>query len=92
MSGRKTYLNLLQSINKIKFITYQELLRNFKKTLVLKLRSGIMLENMTGGRLRSTIHRVLDHGDERMSAPFFLEPGWDKQLCGKSYDFKVLSA
>ena len=43
-----------------------------------------MLENMTGGRLRSTIHRVLDHGEERMSAPFFLEPGWDKELCGKS--------
>jgi len=42
---------------------------------------GIMLENMTGGRLRSTIHRVLDHGEERMSAPFFLEPGWDKELC-----------
>ena len=42
-----------------------------------------MLENMTGGRLRSTIHRVLDHGEERMSAPFFLEPGWDKELCGK---------
>ena len=51
-----------------------------------------MLENMTGGRLRSTIHRVLDHGEERMSAPFFLEPGWDKQLCGKSHDIEVLSA
>ena len=44
-----------------------------------------MLENMTGGRLRSTIHRVLDHGEERMSAPFFLEPGWDKELCGEYY-------
>lgn len=45
---------------------------------------GIMLEKMTQGRLRSTIHRVLDHNEERMSAPFFVEPGWNKQLYGKS--------
>ena len=36
---------------------------------------GTMLERMTRGRLRSTIHRVLDLGEERISAPFFLEPG-----------------
>ena len=46
---------------------------------------GIMLEKMTRGRLRSTIHRVLDHSEERMSAPFFLEPGWNKKLYG-NYD------
>ena len=49
-----------------------------------------MLENMTGGRLRSTIHRVLDHGEERMSAPFFLEPGWDKELCGEYWRTKYV--
>ena len=41
-----------------------------------------MLEKMSRGRLRSTIHRVLDHGEERISAPFFLEPGWDQHLYG----------
>jgi len=41
---------------------------------------GIMLEKMVNGKLRSTIHRVLDHGEERISVPFFLEPGWNKEL------------
>ena len=43
---------------------------------------GIMLEKMVNGKLRSTIHRVVDHGQERMSVPFFLEPGWNKELYG----------
>ena len=53
---------------------------------------GIMLEKMTRGRLRSTIHRVLDHNEERMSAPFFLEPGWNKKLYGEAdFDSNLMS-
>lgn len=44
---------------------------------------GTMLERMTRGRLRSTIHRVLDLGEERLSAPFFLEPGTYSDLYGR---------
>lgn len=35
---------------------------------------------MTGGRLRANIHRVLDLGEERISAPFFYEPNIDADL------------
>jgi len=41
---------------------------------------GKILERMTGGQLRSTIHRVLDLGEERISAPFFYEPNVDADL------------
>ncbi len=42
---------------------------------------GDMLERMTGGRYRSTPHRVRNAGDgDRLSFPFFFDPGWDAQV------------
>ncbi|HEX5615610.1 MAG TPA: 2-oxoglutarate and iron-dependent oxygenase domain-containing protein [Acidimicrobiia bacterium] len=42
---------------------------------------GDMLERMTGGRYRSTPHRVRNTADRsRLSFPFFFDPGWDARV------------
>ena len=42
---------------------------------------GDMLERLTGGRYRSTPHRVRNtSGAERLSFPFFLDPAWDARV------------
>ena len=42
---------------------------------------GDMLERLTAGRYRSTPHRVRNLGSgDRLSFPFFLDPGWDAEV------------
>ncbi|MCT9931103.1 hypothetical protein N5079_12840 [Planotetraspora sp. A-T 1434] len=42
---------------------------------------GDMLDRLTGGHYRSTPHRVRNlSGRDRLSFPFFFDPGWDREV------------
>ena len=41
---------------------------------------GDMLERMTGGRYKSTPHRVHNTTRDRLSFPLFLDPAWDAEV------------
>jgi len=47
---------------------------------LLVVNLGDMLDRMTGGRYRSTPHRVRPTREDRLSFPFFLDPSWDAEV------------
>jgi isopenicillin N synthase-like dioxygenase len=47
-------------------------------TLVCNI--GDMLDRLTGGRYRSTPHRVRATDADRLSFPFFFDPSWDATI------------
>lgn len=47
-------------------------------TIVVNL--GEQMTEMSNGRFKATIHRVIDIGEDRFSIPFFYEPGCDTDI------------
>ncbi|TRY70644.1 hypothetical protein TCAL_05942 [Tigriopus californicus] len=47
-------------------------------TIVVNL--GEQMTEMSNGRFKATIHRVIDIGEDRFSIPFFYEPGCDTNI------------
>lgn len=46
----------------------------------LSVHCGDLLEALTGGRLKGTVHRVVGHGEERRSVGYFLEPDFETEV------------
>ena len=46
----------------------------------LSVHCGDLLEALTGGRLKGTVHRVVGHGEDRRSVGFFLEPDFETEV------------
>ena len=42
----------------------------------LVMNTGDTLTKTTGDRFKATMHRVVDHGEDRYSVPFFMEPNY----------------
>ena len=49
-----------------------------KNNLVVNL--GALFSQITGYKLKATLHRVLDIGKERWSSPFFMDPCFDAKI------------
>ncbi|KAF0312848.1 putative iron/ascorbate oxidoreductase [Amphibalanus amphitrite] len=47
---------------------------------------GDMLSTISGGRWKATHHRVIDHGVDRYSVPFFLEPTYSANMSVRLQD------
>ncbi|CAH1775511.1 unnamed protein product [Owenia fusiformis] len=56
-----------------------------KDSLLMNI--GALMSELVGGRFRATIHRVVDLGKDRFSAPFFYSPSFDADI-SKTYDGK----
>lgn len=54
-------------------------IRPVPNTLIVNI--GDLLSKLTGYKLKSTYHRVLDIGIERFSAPVFFEPKYSARIC-----------
>lgn len=52
---------------------------------------GDMMEVWTNGMWKSTLHRVVHHGNSfRVSVPFFFEPNWDARYISLPLLFSIL--
>ena len=49
-----------------------------KNNLVVNL--GALFSQITGYKLKATLHRVVDIGKERWSSPFFMDPCFDAKI------------
>ncbi|CAH1781592.1 unnamed protein product [Owenia fusiformis] len=57
----------------------------------LVMNIGALMTDLFGGRLKSTMHRVIDLGEDRYSVPFFYEPQFDTDI-SKTFDGKEIES